>query len=218
LVVGTKNTFSHFRIKVSWMETCDTLISSPILIFRWTNAFFDFLVVNPSHRARLAFKFRLIVISVVGAFDALIIFKEREIFGARNAFLYFNVVDFFVWTILANFVKKIKEFWVETANALFSCKIFFLRRTFTLFRFFIVNLFKWTFLAVFSRNIEVCIVSWALGAFFSHQNRIILRTSPALVLINMINMVFRACLALFSCVVEIIREVTCDTGFCGFER
>ncbi len=127
--------------------------------------------------------------------------------------MYFNVVDLFVWTILANFVRKIKEFWVETVNALFSCKIFFLSRTFALFRFFIVDLFKWTFLAVFGRNIEVRIVSWTLGAFFPDQNRIILWTSPALVLINMINMVFRACLALFSCVVEIIGEVTCDTGF-----
>ncbi len=217
LIVGTKDTFSDFGIKISWMEACDTLISSPILFFWRANTFFDFLAVKSSQRTRLALKSWLIVISVGWALDTLIFLKEWEIFRTWKAFLYFNVVDLFFWAIFASFVWKIKEFRIETGNALFSCKIFFFRRTFALFRFFIINLLKWTFLTVFNWDIEVSIVPWALWAFFIHQNWTIFWTSPTLILINMIDMIFWTWLTFFGCIVEIIREVTCNTGFWSFK-
>jgi hypothetical protein len=86
-----------------------------------------------------------------------------------------------------------------------------------LFRFFIINLLKWTFLTVFNWDIEVSIVPWALWAFFIHQNWTIFWTSPTLILINMIDMIFWTWLTFFGCIVEIIREVTCNTGFWSFK-
>lgn len=217
LVVGAKNTFSDFGIKVSWMEACDTLISSPILFFWWANTFFDFLVVIPSQRTRLTFKSWLIVIGVSWTLDALIFLKEWEIFRTWNTFLDFNVVNLFIWAILASFVRKIKEFGVETSNALFSCKIFFLGRAFAFFWFLIVNLLKWTFFTILNWKFEVSIIAWALRAFFIHQNWGIFWTSPALILINVIDMIFGTWLTFFSSVVEIVREVACNTGLWGFK-
>jgi hypothetical protein len=49
----------------------------------------------------------------------------------------------FVRAVLASFISKIKEFGMETSDALLSIKIFFLWRTLTLFCLAIVDLFEW---------------------------------------------------------------------------
>lgn len=199
------------------METSNTFISCPILLYRRAGTFLDFITVNSAQWAWLAFEFWLVVVSVIRTFGALVVFEEREIFWTWGAFLDFDVVDLLVWAIFASFVWKIKEFGVETSKALFSSEIFFFRRAFALFWLLIVNLLEGTFWTVFNRNVEVSVVSWALWAFFVNENWCTFWASPALIFINVIHMIFGTWLAFFGCIVKVVREVTCDAGFWCFK-
>ena len=124
----------------------------------------------------------------------------------------------FVWTIFTSLIWIVKKLRIETSNTLFACEVFLLLWTFTLFCFFIVYLFERTFWTILNCQIEVCIISWTSCTFFIHQYWGWFRTSPAFILVNMINVIFRTGLTLFCCVVEIIWEITSNASFWSLER
>lgn len=148
------------------MVACYALNTCPILFIRRAYTFFCFIIIISSSWARLALQTSFIIISVVWAFYALISWKKWKIYWTRNTFLDFNIIDLFIWTIFTCFIRKIKEFRVETSYTLFSIKIFFLSWTLTLFWILIVYFFEWALLTILNRNVEICIISWAWRTSF----------------------------------------------------
>jgi hypothetical protein len=101
-------------------------------------------------RTFLALKFLLVIKIICRAFGTFLAIKKWESIRAINTLLFFYIVYLLMRAKLASFVSGVKKLRMEALYTLISSKVFFLKRTLTLFTIFIVNLFERTFLACFN--------------------------------------------------------------------
>lgn len=130
----------------------------------------------------------------------------------------FYIINLFVRAVFASFIRKVKEFRVITGNTLNSRKVFSLKRTLTLLGFTIINLFIKTLRAILNGNVKISVISWAGSTSFLHKDWSVFRASETLVKINMIYMIRWALLALFCCIVKVMRKIASDAGLCCLKR
>ena len=105
---------------------------------------------------------------------------------------------------------------MEASDTLFSVKIFFLWRAFTLFRVLVVDLLEWTLWTILYWYVKISVIAWTEGALFIHQNRRALWASPAIVFFNMIDLILGTGLTFFWCVIEIVGKIAANTSFRRF--
>jgi hypothetical protein len=147
----------------------------------------------------------------------LLAVEQRIAFRTIYAWLALYIINLFVGTVFAGIIEEVKVFGMEALNTSISSEIFLLRGAFTLVDILVVDLLERTHFTVLNLRTKKGVISRTWWAPPFNDNRGAFRTSWALILIDMIDKVLLAWLALTGGIVEVLGEVASDTSLWAFK-